>query len=191
MIITTLVLSLLLSFLPLVIATFCLRYAANVFSRGILGLSAVSFLLGLAQFSLLLGLSYRLFSPGQHAQAAFAFQCVTIAGGSLMIVAGLLWIAYFRTLIKEKAAATQDALTPLEAEIAEKPMPETASATAPEILPAPRKRRPRPAPDWFADDLAAAPVLRLAAEVSAGKRPRRARNRSRKDMPAQSSFSLV
>lgn len=182
MIITTLVLSLLLSFLPLVIATFCLRYAANIFSRGILGLSAVSFVLGLVQFSLLLGLSYRLFPSAQYARAAFAFQCVTIAGGSLMIVAGVLWVAYFRKLIREKA----DAPSAVAA------MPEEAEAEiAPEILPVPRRRRPAATPEWFADDLAATPAVRLAAEVAAGKRPRRARNRSRKDLPAQSSFSLV
>ena len=64
----------------------------------------MSFLLGLAQTGLLVGLSYRLFESEQMKQANLALQYVSVAGGSLMIVAGCLWVGYFRLLMKSKTA---------------------------------------------------------------------------------------
>ena len=106
MIISTLIVCCLLAFLPLVISTFSFLYMANVFSKAIFALSAVNFLLGLAQFALILGLSYQLFSPSQMEQASRALQYVSIAGGAIMIVAGCLWVGYFRRLIKSKPVET-------------------------------------------------------------------------------------
>ncbi|MEI6338081.1 MAG: hypothetical protein WCQ57_05800 [Verrucomicrobiota bacterium] len=106
MIISTLIVCFLLAFLPLVISTFSFLYVANVFSKAIFALSAVNFLLGLAQFALILGLSYQLFSPSQMEQASQALQYVSIVGGAIMIVAGCLWVGYFRRLIKNKPVET-------------------------------------------------------------------------------------
>src|SRR6187549_1897579 len=113
MIITTLIVCFLLAFLPLVISAFSFRYTANIFSKSILVLSAVSFLLGLAQFGLILGLSYRLLDATQMKYAPLALQYVSIAGGVIMIVAGFFWVGYFRLLIKGRSPAKQ-AVRPAE-----------------------------------------------------------------------------
>jgi len=174
MIVTTLIVCFLLSFLPLVIGTFSLRYSPNIFSKAILALSSMSFLLGLAQFGLILGTSYRLFSPAHMKQAGGAIQYVSIIGGTIMIVAGFLWVGYFRLLIKAKKAAAkpvrsvrqlvEQTTSPRLEDIAEPAMAKTAKT-------APRKRREKPEPekDWFSDELPAAQGFKLAAVVAPKK----------------------
>jgi len=151
MIIATLIVCFLLAFLPLVISGFSYRYAANVFSKSILGLSAASFLLGLAQFGLILGMSYKLFGAAEAEQAPLALQYVSIAGGAIMIIAGFFWVGYFRLLIKSKSPAKQ-AVRPAE--------------TFPH--PTPRKRRVKPDPEQnlFPDELPETRLFQLAAVVS-------------------------
>lgn len=175
MVITTLVLSFLLSFLPLVIGTLSFRYAKNPFSRGILGLSATSFLLGLAQFGLILGLSYRLFPADLANRASVWLQYVSIAGGVVMIFAGMLWVGYFRTLMKARAAVRKPLISPALASVR---TPVTA-APAPAVKPPPKKRRespqPVPASDWFSEELGGgAQTFKLAAVVEPKKRVRKA-----------------
>jgi hypothetical protein len=182
MIIITLALSFLLSFLPLVIGTLCFRYQPNLFSRGILTLSAASFLLGLGQFALLLGTSYKLFEPAQMRQAYLGIQYVSIAGGIVMIIAGFLWVGYFRTLMTLRAPAKKTVkATSKTAPLAE---PSRATANATSVLreeepapaaKAPRKRREKPASDdWFADEIPHTRTVRMAAKVTrkkAAKKP--------------------
>jgi len=166
MIIATLIVCFLLAFLPLVISAFALRYAANVFSRSIFGLSAVSFLIGLAQTGLLVGLSYRLFESEQMKQVNLALQYVSIAGGSIMIIAGALWVGYFRLLMKDKpttvskVARVKNRPAPLEP-IADQP----AQEMAPAPQPAARRRREKPEPehDWFSDEVPGARAFKPAA----------------------------
>lgn len=70
-------------------------------------------LVGLAQFGLILGSSYELFSPLQMERAPQALQYVSIIGGAIMIVAGCLWVGYFRLLMKSKPVA-KEAVRPTE-----------------------------------------------------------------------------
>lgn len=184
MIVTTLLLSFLLSFLPLVIGTLAFRYQPNLFSRGILTLSAVSFLIGLGQFGLLLVTSYKLIEPAQMKQAYLGLQYVSIAGGAVMILAGFMWVGYFRQLMQSRAAAPTKkraekavpVTTPAEAAPATAVTAEDEPAEKPK---APRKRREKSAPtdDWFADQLPTAPVVKLAAVVTKKKVSPPPRNR--------------
>ncbi len=171
MIITTLALSFLLSFLPLVIGTFCYRYQPNLFSRGILALSAFGSLLGLAQFGLLLGTSYRLFELAQMKQAYLGLQYVSIAGGIVMIIAGLLWVGYFRTLMKMKAPVKKAARTTASVPAAElAPLAEEVSADEkPKAAPRKRREKPAPADDWFADEMPQMRTVKMAAKVTQKK----------------------
>lgn len=156
MVIATLIVCFLLAFLPLVISACALRYAANVFSRAILGLSAVSFLLGLAQTGLLLGLSYRLFESAQMKQANLALQYVSVAGGALMIVAGCLWVGYFRLLMKSKPAPARTAPRVARRPASLDPMRvQPVMEKAPDPLPAirPRREKAEPERDWFSDEV--------------------------------------
>lgn len=184
MIITTLIVCFLLACFPLVIATLSFRYAANVFSRAVVTLSALSFLLGLAQFGLLLGLSYQLFSPTRMPQAQLAVQYVSIVGGMIMILAGLLWVGYFRKLIKAKPAARPSA------HLGKTPTVREAISPAP----APSRKRKeirQPKPDWFADEVPVAKVFQIAA-VTAGKKSTRAKSprvKSRRKNAAEQSSS--
>lgn len=168
MIITTLALSFLLSFLPLVIGTLCLRYRPNLFSRGIFTLSALGCLLGLAQFGLLLSTSYKLLEPAQMKQAYLWIQYVSIAGGLVMIAAGFLWVGYFRILMRGDVPARvpspsrrTDALS----------NGEETPAAAVKARQAIRKRREKPAApdDWFADEIPLTRSVRMAAKVSRKK----------------------
>lgn len=172
MIITTLALSFLLSLLPLVIGTLCYRYRPNLFSRGILTLSALGSLLGLGQFSLLLGTSYKLFEPAQMKQAYLGLQYVSIAGGTVMILAGLLWVGYFRTLMKMpapvKKASRTTAPAAKTAPLAEEALPVEAPAKKART-PRPRREKPAPAEDWFADELPATRTVKMAAKISRQK----------------------
>ncbi len=156
MIITTVIVCFLLAFLPLVISTFSIRYAANIFSKSILALSVASFLLGLAQSGLILGLSYGLFPPSQMKQAPLALQYVSISGGAIMIVAGILWVGYFRTLMKGKSTAKQ-AVRPAESQ----PVMET----APRSTARARRASAQPERDWFSDEVPDPRVFKLAAVV--------------------------
>lgn len=174
MIVTTLIVCFLLSFLPLVIGTFSFRYSANIFSRSILALSAISFLIGLAQFGLILGTSYRLFSPAHMKQAGAAIQYASIIGGTFMIIAGFLWVGYFRMLIKVKKAAAkparpvrQPAAQPASPRLEDMAEPVAARVTKP----APRKRREKPESekDWFSEEFPATPAYKLAAVVTPKK----------------------
>ncbi len=166
MVVTTLIVCFLLALLPLVISTFSFRYAPNIFSRAILALSTVSFLIGLVQFGLLLGLSYRLFEPLQMEKASRALQYVSIVGGSIMIVAGALWVGYFRRLIRSQAPANQ-------ALRAEEVQPVAAAAPRSAV----RKRREPPEPDrdWFSDEVPEARTFKLAVTAppkpASGRRP--------------------
>lgn len=181
MIITTLIVCFLLALMPLVIGAFSVRYSSNIFSKTILTLSALSFLLGLAQFTLILGMSCKLFSPAHMKQAPWAIQYVSIAGGAIMIIAGLAWIGYFQTLIKQKAAAKQprrvEKFRPKLEEAAPVRIapPPAAVAMAAPATPAPaRRRRPQPEPvmDWFSDEVPGGRAVKLAAVVTPKKRPR-------------------
>lgn len=169
MIITSLALSFLMSFLPLVIGTLCFRYRRNIFSRGILTLSAVGCLLGLAQFGLLLGTSYKLFEPVQLKQAYLWIQYVSIAGGCVMIIAGLLWVGYFRTLMRSQATAP--AKSPARRPASSPVLEETPLPVAETSASAPRKRREKPAAsdDWFADEIPHTRTVRMAARVTRKK----------------------
>ncbi|MFZ4683172.1 MAG: hypothetical protein ACOYMS_11760 [Terrimicrobiaceae bacterium] len=171
MIIATLIVCFLLAFLPLVISAFALRYAANVFSRSIFGLSAVSFLIGLAQTGLLVGLSYRLFESEQMKQANLALQYVSIVGGSIMIVAGALWVGYFRVLMKSRPMKGPEPVRaerqpPVVEPAASEPVvvqPAAEETSAPQPAAGRRRKKPEPERDWFSDEVPGARAFKAAA----------------------------
>lgn len=175
MIVTTLTVCFLLSFLPLVIGTFSFRYSANIFSKSILTLSAISFLLGLAQFGLILGTSYRLFSPAHMKQAGTAIQYVSILGGTIMIIAGFFWVGYFRMLLKAKKDGSKSARPARQTPSPQPESVQVAPATPPAVAKTkkspPRRRREVSAPerDWFTDELPVAPTYQLSAVVAPKK----------------------
>lgn len=185
MIITTLIVCFLLALMPLVISTFSLRYSPNIFSKTILALSALSFLFGLAQFGLILGMSYRFLSPEHMKQAPWALQWVSIAGGAIMIVAGLAWVGYFQMLLKQKAAVKQprrvakilaepEVAAPVRIAPPPAAVPVAAAEPAPEVPVRARRRQPAPEPimDWFSDEVPGERMVKLAAVVTPKKRPR-------------------